>query len=115
MDRLHPDTLRDLRQMILLHGANRLIAAIREIEASAPKGKIIRNVYNPPNHLVDEMSDWLERHEDELLRASGAPLDEAYASAEAFDAAQREGQPEPSPEDMDAVEDWEQTARERRP
>jgi hypothetical protein len=41
MDRLHPETLRTLEQMIKIHGADRLIKAIREIEK-----KLAAN--NPP-------------------------------------------------------------------
>lgn len=32
-ERLHPESLHALRQLIKLHGASRLIAAIKEIEA----------------------------------------------------------------------------------
>jgi hypothetical protein len=32
MDRLHPETIRTLRELIKLHGADRLILAIRQIE-----------------------------------------------------------------------------------
>jgi hypothetical protein len=36
MERLHPQTMQDLRQLVKLHGAERLIAAIRQIEKEPP-------------------------------------------------------------------------------
>jgi hypothetical protein len=36
-DRLHPETLRTLRELIALHGADALIKAIRQIEKDARK------------------------------------------------------------------------------
>jgi hypothetical protein len=34
MERLHPETIRELRNMVRLHGTVRIIAAVREIEAA---------------------------------------------------------------------------------
>ena len=39
MERLHPQTMQDLRQLVKLHGAERLIAAIRQIEKEPPVGR----------------------------------------------------------------------------
>lgn len=47
MDRLHPQSLSELRHLVKLHGAERLIAAIRDIDKQNRALETIRRSYRP--------------------------------------------------------------------